>query len=342
MNQNHSAYLQTGQTICHNSSGLEVTCSGSGQDAEFKKGIPWPEPRFTEKVDTVLDNLTALEWTKDANLAEFPLTWKEALDFIKEMNKKRTFDLSDWRLPNRRELRSLISHQAKNPALPECHPFKKIFLNWYWTSTTAAINPAYAWHLHMEGARMFYGRKDQFFLVWPVRGSSNFLPVTGQSLCFDTDGRVIPCTDTGQDGELLKGTAWPEPRFTLLHFVVRDNLTGLCWMRSADMTGSTADWQEALARIAALNRTSNDIWRLPNINELESLVDCKCHSPALPKGHPFIDIREAYWSSTTSSFETDWAWALYLKKGAVGVGKKSGAHFHVWPVFDQMKTPVQK
>ncbi len=39
-------------------------------------------------------------------------------------------------------------------------------------------------------------------------------------------------------------------------------------------------------------------------------------APALSHGHPFRDVREGYWSSTTSMFEPDWAWALYLvKKG---------------------------
>jgi hypothetical protein len=334
MNQNHSGYLQTGQATCHNSAGLEIPCPGSGQDAEFRRGIPWPEPRFTEKEDTVLDNLTALEWTKNANFAEFPLNWQEALDFIKVMNEETALGFSDWRLPNRRELRSLVSHQTKNPALPEGHPFRNIFLNWYWTSTTAAINTAYAWHLHMEGARMFYGRKDQFFLVWPVRGSSNLLPLTGQSCCFDIKGTGIDCTNTGQDGELLKGAAWPEPRFTQFDLAARDNLTGICWMTKADLNGVPVSWDGALAGIADLNLSSEIIWRLPTINELESLVDCSSHSPALPRAHPFINVKEAYWSSTTSMFEPDWAYALYLTKGAVGVGKKTGAHFHVWPVCD--------
>ncbi|MCO6414001.1 MAG: DUF1566 domain-containing protein [Thiogranum sp.] len=48
----------------------------------------------------------------------------------------------------------------------------------------------------------------------------------------------------------------------------------------------------------------------------------------------FSHVRDGYWSSTTSAFEPDWAWALYLDKGACGVGQKSGRHFHVWPVRD--------
>lgn len=75
-----------------------------------------------------------------------------------------------------------------------------------------------------------------------------------------------------------------------------------------------------------------DTWRLPDINALASLVDCSRHSPALPETAPFTKVRDTYWSSTSSFFETDWAWALYLTKGALGVGHKKSAAFHVWAV----------
>jgi len=67
---------------------------------------------------------------------------------------------------------------------------------------------------------------------------------------------------------------------------------------------------------------------------LESLVDSSTHSPALPGNHPFAEVREVYWSSTTSFYEPDWAWALYLEKGALGVGVKANRTFHAWPVCD--------
>lgn len=59
---------------------------------------------------------------------------------------------------------------------------------------------------------------------------------------------------------------------------------------------------------------------MPAINELEALVDWAAQSPALPSGHPFDDLQDIYWSSTTSLFEPDWAWALYLEKGPTGIG----------------------
>ena len=332
---NKQAYLQTGQITCHDAAGNEIPCSGSGQDGELRKGFPWPIPRFEPEGDTVRDRLTGLVWTMDANIAKFPVAWQEALNYIVRMNRERTFGYSDWRLPNRRELRSLMSHQMIQPALPEGHPFRKVFLGWYWTSTTAAINTAYAWYIHMEGARMFYGNKEQFFLLWPVRGEGNgVLPATGQTRCHDASGGHIPCSGTGQDGEFLFGSAWPSPRFEVMGDAVIDRLTGLCWLRTADLTGKQVTWSQALAAVADFNQNAKKsaVWRLPNINELESLIDCSTHSPALPAEYPFRDVREGYWSSTTSMFEPDWAWALYLSKGAVGVGQKWGAHFSVWAV----------
>ena len=335
-------YIQTGQLTCHDTSGREVACAGSGQDAEFRKGDPWPSPRFEPEGGPdggmVRDNLTGLVWTRDAEPAGFPLSWQESIDFIERMNAEKALGCSDWRLPNRRELRSLISHQEKNPALPAGHPFRNVVLAWYWTSSTAAVNCAYAWYVHMEGARTFYGGKSQYFMLWPVRGEGNgLLPATGQVRCFDHAGGEITCLGTGQDGEYRRGRLWPELRFQLAGDTVIDWLTGLGWMRVADSAGGPVTWEEALYQVAGLNpagAVAGGGWRLPNINELESLVDLGRHSPALPANHPFGDVRDGYWSSTTSMYEPDWAWALYLTKGAVGIGRKQGTYFSAWAVRD--------
>ena len=71
---------------------------------------------------------------------------------------------------------------------------------------------------------------------------------------------------------------------------------------------------------------------MPNIRELESLVDLQADSPALPEGHPFTNVRDVYWSSTTSVYEARYAWALYSRDGMVGVGFKPDTGFHLWPV----------
>lgn len=328
--------LHTGQIYCYDERGAVVPCQGSGQDGEFRLGLQWPAPRFLRQDKTVLDQLTGLVWAEDANLGGFPVSWQEAFAYIAGMNRRKWAGFADWRLPNRRELRSLMSYQTKKPSLPEGHPFTNIFLGWYWTSTTAAIHPAYAWCIHLEGARMFYGRKDQYALFWPVRGPGlNLLPQTGQTTCHDALGRETPCPGTGQDSEHRHGLAWPHPRFRDLGESVFDNLTGLVWLKDADLYGKPINWGKALDFIGDINRRGLDgssDWRLPDINALESLVDCSQAEPALPAGHPFRNVREAYWSATTSFFETDWAWTLYLHKGALGVGQKKGESFSLWPV----------
>jgi len=99
-------------------------------------------------------------------------------------------------------------------------------------------------------------------------------------------------------------------------------------------------WQESLNYIKKLDIDLPEQamqWRLPTINELESLVDCDRHTPALPGGHPFENVRDVYWSSTSSFYEPDWAWTLYLNKGATGVGFKREKGFHLWPVASKKR-----
>ncbi len=330
-----TGYIETGQRACYDASGSKIPCAGSGQDAEFRAGRSWPAPRFDAHGEQVVDRLTGLVWTQDASLAQFPLGWQEAFDFVARLNHEGAMGCFDWRLPNRRELRSLLSHQATRPVLPPDQPFRNVFAGWYWTSTSAAISPAHAWYIDMHGGRMFYGGKDQSFMVWPVRGRSPVLPASGQTRCYDEQGAVSDCVGSGQDAERRLGMSWPAPRFEPRADAVLDRLTGLVWRRAADVVGA-APWDDALGVVADLNRAESvRRWRLPNINELESLVDCDRHSPALPAGHPFAAVGETYWSSTTSVYEPDWAWALYLDKGAIGVGQKRYARFHVWAVSEQ-------
>jgi hypothetical protein len=333
-------YLWTGQQNCFDADGNIVSCRNSGQDAEFKAGLIWPAKRFIVQGVLVFDNLTGLQWLQDANPGEYPLTWQEALDYISGMNIEKIAGRSDWRLPNRKELRSLMAFETRKPALPEGHPFENVFLNWYWTSTTAAINPEYAWAVHMEGARMFFGRKDQYYLFWPVCGQGKgVLSATGQQSCYDAAGEEMSCKGAGQDGELKMGVSWPQPRFKIHETFVLDNLTGLFWLRDADICSKKMDWDEALDQVTKISLDTPEKilpWRLPTINELESLVDCSRHSPALPDNHPFVNVRDVYWSSTTSFFDPAWAWALYLNKGATGVGFKKQRDFYLWPVASKV------
>ena len=214
---------------------------------------------------------------------------------------------------------------------------------WYWTSTTASRAPGYAWHVHLEGGRMFYGDKTRDAMVWPVRGESPLLARTGQRICRDVSGNVVECEGTGQDAELLKGAAWPEPRFAPEDAGVRDLLTGLLWTRSADLCG-VCTWEEALEAAKGF-RDGGLRWRLPNIRELESLVDAERHDPALPAGHPFESPQEAYWSSTSSAYSPDWGLLPVPAQGGGGRGLQSpdgSSGPGSWPSNDAAYLSVEK
>lgn len=326
--------LPTGLTGCYDQAGRAVPCYGSGQDGEVQGPQAGSAARFAAGPDLITDRLTGLQWSADASLAVTPLTWGEALDYVAGLNAQVWGGHGDWRLPNRRELRSLIDHGRQRPALPGDLPARNLFQGPYWTSTTAALHPQHAWWVDLAGGRSFYAGKDQDCMVWPVRRTSPVLPATGQVRCYDDAGREIPCAGSGQDGESRAGRLWPAQRFLPVDGGILDRLSGLVWYPRGDLLGEAVIWQVALDRLAERHRRipQGPAWRLPTINELENLVDCGRHSPALPDGHPFKGVADVYWSSTTSMYEPDWAWALYLDKGAVGVGHKPFARFHVWPV----------
>ena len=127
-------------------------------------------------------------------------------------------------------------------------------------------------------------KNSSFYCGHAVVKDTKFLPSTGQTQCYDASGRIIPCVGTGQDGEFHFGQEWPKPRFKVFDEFVIDCLTDLCWFKKADLTGGLVTWSEAFEAVATLNLNSKEevLWRLPNINELESLVDCNVRSPALP------------------------------------------------------------
>jgi hypothetical protein len=334
----NSGIFRTDQTDCYNAAGEVIPCLHTGQDGALQAGVAWPEPRFISDEDTVIDNLTGLMWTKNGNLPEFPLMWEEALAYVKQMNGKGKCGYKDWRLPNRKELFSLVSHVNVNPSLLSNHPFVNVFSGYYWTSTTCIRLSRQAWYIHFGGGRVFKGMKHGSYMVWPVRSGSRGLielPRSGQHLCFNESGEAVPCENTGQDGALEAGTKWPEQRFIYNRDTVIDNLTGLVWTRNPNCSKKTVNWLSALETVKTMNDEKAygyQDWRLPNIRELESLTDMGQHTPALPVPHPFQEVQAWYWSSTTSTYDFRYAWVLYTVDGAVGVGYKPNSSFFVWAV----------
>jgi hypothetical protein len=137
---------------------------------------------------------------------------------------------------------------------------------------------------------------------------------------------------TGDDGTNQKGVAPTGARFMDNgNGTVTDNLTGLMWTKNANFWGAI-DWTTAVDNCETVGLSGITDWRLPNLRELQSLIDYGRSSPALPTGHPFLNVVEShYWSSTTYEFSVNRAWLVNLFDGFVGNTSKYDTFF-VWPV----------
>lgn len=170
-----------------------------------------------------------------------------------------------------------------------------------------------------------------FGVVGTLRAYNAGVPKTGQTT---SDA-------TGDDGDLEMGVEWPSPRFTDNgDGTVTDNLTGLVWLENANCFG-TRNWTGALSDANGLatgscgltDGSSAGDWRLPNVREMQSLIDYGVDFPALPDGHPFTGVQsDRYWSSTTNAYYTSYAWSVYLSFGSVSYSTMSNTWCYVWPV----------
>lgn len=177
-----------------------VTSYATGDDGALQKGAAWPDPRFTDNANgTVTDNLTGLVWLKKPYLLG-EMTWSNAVSACNSV-ASGSYDLTDgssagdWRLPNIKELASLMSYRLSQTfpgpppvelttvnALPLNHPF--VFENSlgsktepYWSSTTRFLyNPApgteQAFILRIDVGGIDLGIKSSgSYWVWPVRNA---------------------------------------------------------------------------------------------------------------------------------------------------------------------------
>jgi hypothetical protein len=145
-----------------------TTSLRAGDDGDLQPGQLWPVPRFTIQADTnlVFDNLWGRMWTRAAGI-DTAATWAEAVQLC---NDYELGGHSDWRLPTRREIWSLIDF-GRPVSLPEGHPFIGEIDGIVWTSSSYhGVDPEnFAWGI--SGGVLSPALKTApVGGVWPVRG----------------------------------------------------------------------------------------------------------------------------------------------------------------------------
>lgn len=339
-------FLGLGSGICYSPvSERFVIAVRGGYDRRFGQS---DQTRFHDNADgTVTDLLTGLMWQKGENER---MDWYAALKNCREM---RLAGHSDWRLPNLKELNSILNLDHDNG----WWYFKNFFpadglkppLLHYFSSTP--YEGIYVWVTNFcFGYDGYYASKNARLLFRAVRNSLPVqscvatemkFPDSGQKVCYDDSGSIIqkPLKGDlfyGQDGsrslnplsftklaaggrETADSTGWEQGLR-----MIRDNNTGLVWESKSpapndfNFQGLAYTWEDAHDYIREINRRGYGgfrDWRLPAREELRMMVDYNGQIPAAdPKF--FADCLPAfYWSKESNNKEPLFAWGIYFAYG---------------------------
>lgn len=351
--------VDTGQTHCYGEN-TERACPASGafagQDAQYR-GYG-PAYRVSGDGLTVEDRVTGLTWTRSPDLdgdgdidAADKLSYSGAKALPAKLNKAKFGGFSDWRLPTIKELYSLILFSGTDPSGPgssELRPF----------IDTAAF--AFGYGDTGAGERAIDAQFASSSLYQATVGA-------GMQLLFGVnfaDGRI--------KGYGLKGPTGAEKTFYVYCVrgnpaygdnlfksngdgTITDRATGLTWAAADSGTGMT--WAEALAWVARQNAAGylgHSDWRLPNIKELQSIVDYS-RGPEISGSaaiHPLFRVSSItnetgqrdfpyFWSSTTHAQATGMGTAgAYVAFGRA-LGYMGGGWIDVHGAGAQRSDPKQ-
>ena len=142
-----------------------------------------PLAAFTDNGDgTVTDPATGLMWDRcswgqtgndcSGGSASFR-NWQAALGIAVEANTANHRGYSDWRLPNRTELESLVDITTFNPAI-DTVAFPITPSGFFWSSTVYTPNPAYAWNVNFNFGNTFANFQTLDYHVRLVRIGQSF------------------------------------------------------------------------------------------------------------------------------------------------------------------------
>jgi hypothetical protein len=301
----------TGQTMCYDWRGYEITCRMPGENLYGQDGNYTINPPFYTKLDSngndlsdsatswtmVRDNVTGLIWeikgNEDTlNYKNNNYTWQEVNElFIETLNASEFGGYSDWRLPTIKELASILDYGRSVPTI-DTRYFPKTISAPYWSSTLFHFRSASAWHMNFTFGNAYYADDDSsFYPVRAVRG-----PQSESTLVDNGDGTV---TDTS---------------------------TGLMWQQSTS-NEHLLPWTAALSYCENLPLAGYTDWRLPNMKELRTIVDYETCSPAINTDYFPDTMLSDYWSSTTREVFPSNAWAIDFTYGRDSDHGKTGGHY---------------
>jgi hypothetical protein len=121
----------------------------TGEDSDYTIN----PPSYTDNLNgTVTDNVTALVWQQSYGGT---MNWADAITYCADLDLGGQ---TDWRLPSRIELVSLLDH---GNAITINDIFPTPFASFYWSSTPYADDTTYAWEAYFAYGNLVNGIKTQ-------------------------------------------------------------------------------------------------------------------------------------------------------------------------------------
>ena len=281
--------IDTNQTDCYNLTG-SVSCpqEGSqfyGQDGNYSGGGREFQSRTTSGPTLIDDNQTKLTWQK--TLDDTARSWSDADAYCTGLAGSSYGDRTDWRLPTRQELLSLLAFDSNSvdPLIDEFY-FPATPADTFWTGTDHGYNYYY---VDFSGDGMSYSDPGEtLHQVRCVSSPWNYLSARPIQRWIETTA--------GSDA------------------IVEDSLTGLIWQ--FDATGDSSRlWVDALAHCAGLSYAQKNDWRLPDINEMQSLITTGAEPEHVST---FPGMTEDYfWTSTTNAKDISKVWLVEFRYGII-------------------------
>jgi hypothetical protein len=242
----------------------------------------------------VRDDVTDLVWEvkmDDGGIhdKDDTYTWQDAQDvFIAQLNSDNFGGYADWRLPTAHELPTLVDADAFDPSI-DTVTFPNAIGSGYWSSTPFTYDTRYAWGVNFHYGDVDTLVKSNSYRVRAVRG--------GQ-----------PAAHLVDNGD---GT-------------VSDTATGLTWQQGE---AGAMTWEAALVYCENLDLAGHDDWRLPNRNELQSIVDYEKADPSIDTVFFPGAVSSAYWSATSEAYDGGGAWGAHFYGGPVYIFSKSYSYY---------------
>jgi hypothetical protein len=272
-------------------------------------GLPNPASTTDLGNGAVHDNVTCLDWEKAPDTTQG--YWQDNQDHCASLASNNYAGFSDWRLPTRVEMASLVDVARTGDAI-DTTAFPKEPSGYYRTGSD--------WYETITG-------QSSSGFSWIYGMSSGF---TSNAYAKSTSMAYVRCVRGNGGGEGQSDFAVPPPKqYTAANGEVTDNYTGLIWQQTDSSTPSGAavvPWSDAASYCASLNLNGHT-WRVPSINELATLVDEAHVAPAINKTM-FPNTRYGsysnnwYWASTAYG-TSGYGWAINFDDGFTGYNSGS-------------------